>query len=1116
MTKYLMYLFLFLAVASCTSNTDVNNGELFTVLPEEKTGITFKNRLEESTYLNGFVYEYYYNGAGVATADFNNDGLTDIYFVSNRRANHLYLNKGDLKFENVTEVANTSGSFGFPGGVTVVDINADGLMDIYISKSGRIDELKHLRNELLINQGINKEGIPIFKEMGKEYKLDLPYYSTQASFFDYDQDGDLDMFLINHGIDIYDANQLEKLMEKSSINSGEKLFRNDNGKFIEITDLAGIISSPIGFTLGVSMGDINNDGWTDIYTGNDYSEKDHLYVNNRDGTFTETSLESFGHQSNFSMGTDMADINNDGLIDIISLDMTAQDNFTQKTSMSGMSGSQFNKNVQLGLHHQYMNNALQLNNGVPGEGLPPLFSDVAQITGLSNTDWSWSPLLFDMNNDGLKDVFISNGIKRDFRDKDFNSYHNKKQEDAYRKGTLDKDAYMADLLNKMPTRKKKNIFKINSGELRFTEIDIEQPETASNGAACADFDNDGDIDVVVNNSDDTAFIYRNNTQKKNNYIRIQLKGTQKNKNAIGARVTIVSNKKKQIVERFFTRGFQSASASPIHFGLGSSTAIDTLIVRWPDGALQYDFDIKANQMLTIAYQPTGKFKQESFEFKKQIFTDITEISELSFKHKENLYNDFDLESLIPHKMSQFGPALAVADVNDDGLEDFYIGGAKDQKGILYTQTVGGKFKVLNTIAFDKDAAHEDTGALFIDADNDGDQDLYVVSGGNEAAFNSKYYEDRFYENTGKGIFVKSKNALPKITTSGLKITSGDYDNDGDLDLFVGSRVKPQQYGHYAKSYILENQSKKGRIKFIDKTSTVLPDLVNYKMVTDALWIDYDKDSKLDLVVTSEWGTLDFFKNENQSFVKKESKLGTTSNKGWWFSIAADDLDNDGDIDFIAGNLGLNYKYKASEVKPFYMYLNDFDKNNSEDIVLAYHEAEKIYPLRGRQCSSNQMPFIKEKFKTYEAFAKAELKDVYGDALSQSIAYKATNFASGIFTNSSNSQFRFMPFENTVQISSINKIFIEDFDGDGNKDLILLGNLYTSEVETPRNDASYGHFMKGDGLGHFKVIPAYKSGLYVKGDVKDAKLIRIGTKEKKITALLIAKNDDFLQLIKVNK
>ncbi|MEC3908471.1 VCBS repeat-containing protein [Tamlana sp. 2201CG12-4] len=1114
MIRILVSLFFCCVLLSSCKRTN-SKQDFFTVLFENETDITFHNQLDETTYMNGFFYEYYYNGAGVATADFNNDSLIDIYFVSNRRANHLYLNKGDLEFQNVTKASNTKGGFGWPTGVTVVDINNDGLWDIYISKSGRIPNSEHKKNELLVNKGVDKDGIPHFEEEAQTYGLDISAQSTQANFFDYDLDGDLDLFLINHELDVYDDEDIPLLISQRSNDSGEQLYKNEKGVFKEVTTKSGIVNNRLSFALGCSIGDVNNDGWPDIYTAHDYSEKDHLYLNNQDGTFKEVSLQSFGHVSNFSMGSDIADINNDGLLDIMSLDMMAQDNYSQKISMSGMDTKKFENTVALGLHHQYMYNALQINNGINREDSIPLFSDIAQLAGISSTDWSWSPLLFDMNNDGYKDIFVSNGIKRDFRNNDFAVYKKEKQEEAKRKRKLDKKAYIRDLLKKMPTRKQENIFKLNNRDFTFHDIRIKQPKTSSNGAAYADFDNDGDIDMVVNNSDDKAFIYRNNSGNNNNYIKIRLEGTNQNKNAIGARVEIISQGALQIAENYISRGFQSAMADALHFGLGTGEKIDTLIVRWPDGNLQYQYNIKANQTLTIQYKPTGKFIPENLRKSNYLFKDATKAFGVAFQHRENKYNDFKVEPLIPHKMSQIGPGLGVADVNNDGLDDFYIGGGKGQAGALYLQTNNGKFEESVIPIFEKDKQHEDTGALFFDADGDGDQDLYVVSGGNESTPNARYYEDRFYENMGNGRLVRSNSAIPQITTSGLKVTAGDYDNDNDLDLFVGSRVKPMHYGQFSKSFILENKSEPGHIKFVDKTEIIAPEITNYTMVTDALWVDFDKDNMLDLVLTNEWGTIDIFKNQNPGFIKKTSQYGMAHQKGWWYSIAANDIDGDGDTDFIAGNLGLNYKYKASQDTPFYMYINDFDKNNSEDIVLAYHEDQKVFPLRGRECSSNQMPFIKEKFETYDAFGKAELKDVYGEALNESIVHKVTNFASGIFRCHDHTQLEFTPFDNAVQISSINKILVEDFDDDGYKDLVLLGNLYESEVETPRNDASYGHFLKGNGQGDFKVIPGQKSGLFIKGDVKDAAIIHIGEKVQGKKALIVTKNNDAVQLIKVN-
>ena len=1087
-----------------------NKMELYTVLSPKQTGIHFKNILKESTYMNGLFYEYFYNGGGVAIADFNGNGLKDIYFINSLKSNTLYMNQGEMKFKDVSYTSNAKGTYGLATGVTVVDINNDGLMDIYICKSGKIKDENKRRNELLVNQGNDVNGNPVFKEEGKKYGLDLPHFSTQASFFDYDKDGDLDMFLINHGVEMYDENSIEALLKKASKHRGEKLYENVNGKFIEVSKKAGLVNNMLGFGLGLTIGDINNDGWPDVYVGNDFSGKDHMYLNNQDGTFKEVSEQTFRHMSNFSMGNDMADINNDGLIDIITVDMMAEDNYTQKTSMSGMNPEKFYKHTALGLHHQYMYNALQLNNGVDPKTKLPKFSDIAQLAGVSSTDWSWSPLFFDMNNDGIKDLFISNGVKRDFRNNDFLIYHKLKQNEVKEKKSMDTEKYISNLLEKMPSRKKENYFFLNNKNLTFEKIKIKQETSNSNGTAYADLDNDGDMDLVVNNSDDYSFIYQNNTSKEKNYIKLKLTGEPLNPFAVGAKVELFAKSGYQMVENYFTRGFQSAMANDIHFGLGTATSIDSISITWPNGKVQKIEKVAVNKTLKVKYAAITSIASSKKE--NYIFKELTKKSKINFKHKENDYNDFEKESLIPHKMSQIGPALAVADVNGDGLDDFFIGGALGQSGQLYIQNEKEQFFKKKNASFIKDKNKEDTGALFFDADLDGDLDLYVVSGGTEKEPNANFYQDRLYENVGNGQFIKKENALPKLRTSGKKVIAGDFDKDGDLDLFVGSRVLPGHYGHFSKSFLLENKSTKSAIKFIDITEKQLPEMLAHTMVTDALWEDMDKDGNLDLIVANEWGPIEIFLNKQSNFVNATKQYGLDTQIGWWSSLAVADLDADGYLDIVAGNLGLNYKYKATVDKPFYMYLNDFDGNNTDDIVLGYHQNNEVFPVRGRQCTSNQMAFVKDKFKTYNKYGSANLKQVYGDKLNEGIKYAATTFATAIFRNKNNTSFQFEALENAVQVSSVNKIFIADFDKDGYKDLVLLGNLYGSEVETPRNDASYGHFMKGNGKGKFKAIPANISGLWAEGDIKDASELYLGKKEKKKKALVLAKNNDALQLI----
>jgi hypothetical protein len=1101
--------------------TDYEDTMLFTIRNSEETGINFINSLIENRILNGILYEYLYNGGGVAVADFNGDDLEDIYFVSNLELNKLYLNKGHLKFEDITITSKVEGGKGFPTGVTVVDINSDGKQDIYICKSGNYKNADDRRNELYVNMGNDKEGNPIFKEEAKAFGLDLPNYSTQAAFFDYDKDGDLDMFLINHGTGPYVNELLPELMATKAPLQSSRLFKNENGVYKDVSEESNIINNAISYGLGIAIGDLNNDTWPDILVGNDYSEKDHLYLNQQNGTFKEVIKEATNHISYFSMGNDISDINNDGWLDFVSLDMMSEHNYDMKTTMSGMNPARFYELKDRGLHYQYMYNTMQLNNGIANiDNQIPLFSDVAQINGVSSTDWSWGPLVFDMDNDGWKDLFVSNGIKRDFRNNDFRIHKKSKVDEFFRthgeqtreSQKLARDLTM-ELINEMPIRNKPNYFFQNKKGEGFDKKNgdwVTNYPTSSNGAAYADLDNDGDLDIVVNNTDDFAMIYENNSRKlnTNSYIQIKLKGSKNNPNGIGARIILEDEGKTQIQENYFTRGFQSAASSNLHFGLGSKESIEKVTVIWGDNKTDVYKNIEANQILTLDYND-AKTKYVDSKNKEHLFKDITKNSQLVYKHKENNFQDFQRESLLPHRMSHFGPALATHDVNGDGLDDMYIGDAKGGGGKLFIQMSNGTFQEKAIPAFKIDKEYEDVGALFFDADSDGDPDLYVVSGGNEYDEGSKFLDDRLYENKGDGNF-ELINALPSIGISGSRVKAADFDKDGDLDLFVGGRQKPGHYPEPVNSFLLQNNSKPGKIKFTNITNANARPLMELGMVTDAVWVDVDNDTWLDLMVVGEWMSPVLLKNNQGTFENISEASGLSKEVGWWFSISSADFDGDGDDDLIAGNLGLNYKYKATPEAPFEVYQKDFDNNGNLDIVLGYYDLGNLYPLRGRQCSSNQMPFIKEKYKDYNSYAQATLPEVYGDTnLKAAIHYKATNFATCYFQNNGDGTFSMRPLGKIAQRSSVNAINISDFDADGKLDMVLLGNLYASEVETPRNDASIGVFLKGDGKGGFTEIPAIASGLYVKGDVRNAEMINVSGGKK---ALVVAKNDDFLQLI----
>lgn len=1089
---------------------------LFKTLNSKDTGITFKNKLTENDSVNYFKYGYMYMGGGVAVGDLNNDGLDDIYFTGNMVKNKLYINKGDLVFEDVTEIAGVSSGNQWHTGVTMADVNADGWLDIYISVSGIWVSKKNI---LYINQGIDENGIPSFKEESETFGLADEGNSIQATFFDYDNDNDLDVYVINYPVTSYRTTpkQYDAMMKNVTDVESNSLYRNNgDNTFTNVTEKAGLKS--FGLSLSAGIGDYNQDGFMDIYVSNDFATPDNFYFNNGDGTFKDEIKQTVNQASFFGMGTDVCDFNNDGLLDFFQLDMSTKNNRRSKANMQSMNIGLFEMMNDYNFHTQYMENTLQLNIGNAKNNLPQ-FSNISRLAGVSLSDWSWASLFADFDNDGLKDLYITNGTKKEVNNKDYLNKINKKYPRDIENVSL------VELVNQMPSEKIENYAFKNNGDLTFTDTSIEwglNYKGFSNGTAYADLDNDGDLDIIVNNIDDESIIFKNTAREKNknNFLELSLKSIENTISGIGAKVFIYYDSKLQFQELMLSRGFQSSVSSVVHFGLGNTNNIDSLIVQWPDGKFQKLSNIEVNKRLVLDH--LNAKNKEAFlalntkqKEERRLFSDITDKVNLYHKHKENSFDDYLYQILLPNKMSQFGPALAVGDVNNDNLDDFYIGGASGQTGSIYTQNKDNTFsKIQLNESWNDDIIKEDVGAVFFDANGDGFLDLYVISGGNEFYKNTKPYQDRLYINNTKGNFIKNELALPNIFSSGSKVIPADYDNDGDLDLFVGGRHTPRNYPLPTSSFILRNDSSESQIKFTDVTNIIASELENIGMVTDAVWTDFNNDNNLDLIITGEWMPITFLENEKGTFVNKTEDFGLEKSTGWWNTIIADDFDGDGDMDFVAGNLGLNYKYKASDDESFDIYADDFDNNKSTDIVLGYYNEGIQYPVRGRQCSSQQIPAIEIKFKDYNSFAKADLADVYStQSLENALHYKAYNFASSYIKNLGNDMFEIIPLPNEAQFSSINSIISKDINKDGNLDLIVSGNLYVSEVETPRNDASYGLYMEGNGNGGFLPIPSYKSGLFVKGDTKASVSINLANGEE---ATLFAKNNDMIQLVKSNR
>ena len=1102
---------------SCSDKSPTIQVEsLFTLLPSHYTNLEFENDLVDETNFNVFKYRNYYNGGGVAIGDVNNDGLPDVYLVANQKPNKLFLNQGDLRFRDVTKQAGVAGTHNWSTGVCMVDINGDQRLDIYVCNSGNIKG-DNRANELFLNQGNRENSVPTFIEAAAEYGIDNRGFSTHAAFFDYDRDGDLDLYVLNNAFRAMSSFDLSNnLRHERDPYGGDQLYRNDSStgsgrRFVDVSDDAGIYGSVIGFGLGVTVADINNDQWLDIYVANDFFERDYLYINNHDGTFTEKLEEMIRHISLSSMGGDIADLNNDGFMDIISTDMLPEDDYRLKTTFTFETFDFNEKKIEWGYYHQLSQNVLQLNRGFDSEHRVS-FSEIGLLAGVAKTDWSWGAFIVDLDNDGLKDIFVSNGIFRDVTDQDYMTYL--MQKDNIRKILRGDRIDFPELIQKMPSTKLRNYAFRNNGDLTFSnhaEAWGLDTLSFSNGVAYGDLDGDGDNDLVINNVNQPAFVFRNETDSltDNHYLKVKLVGEGMNTFAIGSRVTLkCADHQIRILEQIPMRVFQSSVDYVLTFGLGEYDLVDTLIVDWPDGTQGIIADVDADQMVTLYQKDAQPYTPKPRRNTDLIFQDITETFPLQYQHTENEFVDFHREPLIPHKLSTEGPKIAKGDVNGDGMEDLYIGGAKGSAGKLLIQTESGAFKSTNEEIFQKSRISEDVGAVFFDADGDGDLDLYVVSGGNEYSTRAPALLDRLYMNNASRPFgiTQSTTALPKFYASGSCVEPGDFDGDGDMDLFVGTRSIPWKYGQTPTSYLLENDGK-GNFSII--TEEYAPELANVGMVTDAHWIDYDQDGNLDLVVVGEWMPVTLFKNTGNSLINVTDQVGLTKTNGWWNCVIVDDLNEDGYIDLVAGNLGENSKIQASESEPASIYISDFDKNGLIEQILSYYKLGESYPMLLRPDLVNQLPYLKKEFPKHADYAGKQIIDIFTEEqLDKAVVKKAYTFVTTVFYGKRDGTFLGQPLPTEAQFSPVYAIIVKDFDSDGSKDLLLAGNFYGIKPQLGRYDASYGTLLTGDGTGGFTTVPIRNSGLSLTGQVRDMVSLTYGNKRE---VIIIAKNDDQIQV-----
>jgi enediyne biosynthesis protein E4 len=1044
--------------------------KLFTELSVTETGINFRNLIkEDNPDFNIALYPYFYNGSGVAIGDINNDGLPDICFTGNMVKNRLFLNKGNMHFEDITERSGIASKEGWCTGVTMVDINEDGRMDIYICRSGLKNET-YRKNLLYINNGDLS-----FTEQAATYGLDDPGYSTQASFFDYDKDGDLDMFLINQSDPKYSMGKIEFVQLRGTLGDpsmGNKLFRNDQGHFTNVTKMAGISSNVLSFSLGVSTADINNDGWPDIYVGNDFKEPDYLYINNHNGTFKDSLASMMDHTSLYSMGIDVNDFNNDLLPDLVELDMLPEGNHAQKMHMGADNFDQYNLLFRNGMFYQYMKNSLQKNNG---DGT---FSEIGQQAGISNTDWSWSPLFADLDNDGLKDLFVTNGYKRDNTDIQFIKYS---YDQSLRMQNGGPAVSVEEYISHMPGINVSNYAFKNEGDSFVNKAEAWglAKNSFSNSAAYADLDNDGDLDLVINNIDAYAGIFKNNSEtiNKNNYLEVKLTGDLKNRAGIGAKVYAFAGKDNWVQEQLPVRGFQSSVDQVLHFGLGNHTKLDSVLIYWPDGKKQLFIQVKANQVLQANIQQAKAL--DSFLSLHNLFFE-PDSGLLEYKHIENEFNDFTVQGLLPHYYSRSGPCMAKGDVNGDGKEDLFIGGARGQASALFIND-GNGFSRRSVPAFEADAGSEDVAAVFFDADNDGDRDLYVGSGGYEFSADDSLLIDRLYLNDGKGNFTKSKSALPFQGFSTSCVKAADIDSDGDQDLFIGGRVIPGRFPLSPGSKILIND---GNGIYSDGTNIICSSLKNSGIISDAVWADINGDKKPDLITVGEWTPVTIYINKNGKLLDASNQYIKFAAKGWWNTIHAEDFDEDGDIDLVLGNQGLNNQFKVSEKEPIELYYKDFDQNGSIDPILCYYIGGKSFPAYSRDDITEQLPYLKKKYLYYTNYADETMVDIFSPGEQKGMQKLSAQIMETVYLqNNGATGFSMKKLPAEAQYAPVYAIISGDFNRDGHKDFVLGGNNTFTRIKFSRYDANHGMLFLGNGKGNFTYVPSNQSGLCIRGDVR---------------------------------